>query len=211
MQRDNTECNTEEKSEFCYNTKILMEHNPLSCDCDFLYNLLRYNKGKIIRKFTHRIQNIDIKLENLICQNPKEMEKVRISDLNSMNLTCKIENTDSINVCPEECNCFLKPYDKTFIFDCSNKNLTSVPSNIKKPNISSIQAYTRSIDSISQFELNFSHNLLMHMPNLETIELRKESIKKLILSYNNISEITSNGLSTTMKVCNILYIFQIII
>ena len=122
--------------------------------------------------------------------------------LYSRSFICSIRNTDSITVYPEKCDCFLKPYDKTFIFDCSNKNLTSVPSDIKEPNISSIQAYTRSIDSISQFELNFSHNVLMHMPNLKTMKLGL--VKKLILSHNNISQILFDRLFTTIKVCNIV-------
>ncbi|XP_067205443.1 protein toll-like isoform X4 [Linepithema humile] len=178
-----------EKSKTFHNVKILVENNPLTCDCD-VYDFLRYYEGEMRNVQGH----FQIELNNLICHSPKELEKVR---LYSKSLACKIQNTDSITICPEKCDCFLKPYDKAFIFDCSHKNLTNVPNNITEPNIQFIQNLTKSVNTISKFYLNFSHNRLTQIPDLEKLKLR--SVNKLFLSHNDISTISKNRLSETTE------------
>ncbi|XP_067206517.1 protein toll-like isoform X1 [Linepithema humile] len=178
-----------ENSKTFRNVKILVENNPLNCDCN-VYDFLRYYEGEM-RKVQSYFQ---IGLDNLICHSPKEVEKVW---LYSKNLTCRIQNTDSITICPKKCDCFLKPHDEAFIFDCSHKNLTYVPNNIKEPNINFIRNLTKSVDTISKFYLNFSHNQLTQMPDLENLKLR--SVNKLFLSHNDISTISKNGLSKTTE------------
>ncbi|XP_011643169.1 protein toll [Pogonomyrmex barbatus] len=160
---------------------ILVEDNPLHCDCN-LYDFLRYIEGRMhpkVQNYFHIIPG------HLTCQTPENLKNVRVKDLRSELLTCLIMDPD---VCPENCNCFLRPEDKTFIYDFSHKKLTSVnlPSNIKK------------LDNSLQVELNFSDNQLTQMPNLKTLGF--ESVKKLILSHNNISEISLDGLSNTLQV-----------
>ncbi|XP_012235817.2 protein toll isoform X1 [Linepithema humile] len=180
------------------NVIISVENNPLSCDCD-MYDFLRYMEGEI---HPHVHDYFHIEPGNLNCHSPEELKNLRIDVLSSQqyskNLTCRLKNTDSITVCSEKCDCFVRPMDKAFLFDCTHKNLTSVPKDIKEPDISSIRAFTQSIDSISYLALNFSHNWLMHMPNLKTMKL--ESVEKLVVSHNNISEISLDGLNTTIKV-----------
>ena len=103
------------------------------------------------------------------------------------------------------CDCFLKPYDKVFIFDCSHKNLTNVPNNITEPDVLFIRNLSISVDTISQFYLNFSHNRLTQMPDLEKLKLR--SVDKLSLSFNDISYISLHGLSKTTKVRNLIVFY----
>jgi len=183
------------------NVEIYVENNPFNCDC-FMYDFLRYMEGEIHPD----VQNyFYIKVGNLICHSPKELKNVRIDDLSqqrySRNFTCRVNNTDSITVCPERCDCFLNFKDKTFIFNCSDKNLINVPSEVKKPDISFIQNFTTmSADVILHFKLDFSKNRLKQMPLLKKLEL--ESVKTLILSHNNISEILLAELSTSIEVCN---------
>nr|XP_012233845.1 PREDICTED: protein toll-like [Linepithema humile] len=176
---------------------IKVDNNPLSCDCD-IYDFLRYLEYETPNVQTY----FKIEVGHLTCQSPEELKNKSINDLlpqkYSKNLTCTIKNTDSITVCPEECNCILKPSDKTFTFNCSHRNLTKVPNDIKEPNISTIQRFTKSINTDLQLQLDFSNNQLTQMPDLKTMELR--SVKKLILSHNNLSQITLNGLSTTIEV-----------
>jgi len=160
-----------------HNTTILVNDNPLHCGCG-LYDFLRYIEGRMHPKVQNYFRIIP---GNLICQSPKELENVRVTDLKSKLLTC-IEKS----MCPEKCNCLIKPENSTFIFDCSHKNLTNVPSDIKRPNGS------------FQFELNLSGNWLTRMPDLKTTEF--ESVKKLNLSHNNITEISLAGLSNTVQV-----------
>jgi len=184
-----------EETEPYRNVKILVENNPLNCDCD-LYDLLLYNEGKISDAYSY----FQIELENLTCHSPEKLKKKRVDDLHSTNLTCRVQNTEYISVCPKKCDCFLKPQDKAFTFDCSHKNLTNVPSDIKEPDISWIHSFTKSINRISNFYLNFSHNRLKQMPDVKKLGFK--SVDKLILSYNNISNISLNELSSVVKVRN---------
>lgn len=188
------------------NVIILVENNPFRCDCD-MYDFLRYLEGDMhpnVQNYFH------IKAGDLRCHSPQDWNGVRLDDLSwrrySRNLTCVVKNTGYFTACSDRCDCFLRPIDKAFIFDCSHKSLTSVPSDIEQPDISSLRTFTKSIDSISHIELNFSHNWLTHMPNLRT--MRIGPVEKLTLSHNNISDISLDGLSTSMKVCNIIAFYQ---
>lgn len=164
---------------------ILINDNPLHCDCG-LYDFLRYIEGRMHPKVQDYFH---IKPGNLTCQSPNELKNVRVTDLKSKLLICMVAEPD---VCPEKCDCFVRPEDNAFIFNCSHKNLLSVPSDIKEPN-----------DSF-QYELNLSNNQLTSLPDLKTMEL--ESMKKLILSHNEISEISLDGLSSTIQVRKFTFI-----
>lgn len=167
------------------NAIILINNNPLHCDCG-LYDFLRYIEGRMhpkVQNYFHIIPG------NLTCQSPNELKNVRVTDLKSKLLICVVENPE---VCPEKCDCFVRPEDNAFIFNCSHKNLHSVPSDIKEPN------------DFFQYELNLSDNQLSSMPDLKTMEL--ESVKKLILSDNDISEISMDGLSNTIQVRKFTFI-----
>lgn len=164
------------------NVTILVENNPLICDCD-VYDLLRYIEGKMHFYVKNYIRIIT---GSLNCRSPAWLENKAITDLKSESLTCTTKDLNSDIPCPEECECTFRPYDKSFIVDCSYRNLTRVPSNIIKP------------DGAAQLELYFSGNMLKQMPNLK--ELRLQSVTKLDLSHNNIHEIFLDGLSTTIQV-----------
>jgi len=158
--------------------EILVNDNPLHCDCK-LYDFLRYIEGEMDPKVQDYFQIIP---GNLTCQSPRELKDVLVTNLKSKLLTCVVTPKE----CPEKCTCLERPEDNTFIFDCSHKDLTSVPSDIKKLN-----------DSF-QYELNFTGNQLTRMPDVKAMGLG--SVKKLILSHNVISEISLDGLSNTIQV-----------
>lgn len=162
---------------FAHDAKILVNDNPLHCDCK-LYDFLRYIEGRMdpkVQDYFHIIPG------NLTCQSPRELKDVLVTNLKSELLTCVTPKE-----CPEKCICLERPEDNTFIFDCSHKGLTSAPSDIKKFNGS------------FQYELNFSGNQLTRMPDVKAMGLG--SVKKLILSHNVISEISLDGLSNTIQV-----------
>lgn len=164
---------------------ILVENNPLSCDCE-LYDFLRYIEGKMhsnVQNYFHIIPG------NLTCQNPEDLKNVPVKMLKSESLMCTVNDTNL--ECPEICDCHVKPDGNVFIFNCSHRNLTSIPSNIKNPG------------DLWQVELNFANNQFTRMPNLKN--LKHESVKKLDLSHNNISEIFLDELPRTIQVCKSLH------
>lgn len=171
------------------NAIILVNNNPLHCDCG-LYDFLRYIEGRMhpkVQNYFHIIPG------NLTCQSPDELKNVRVTDLKSKLLKCEVVEPE---VCPEKCNCFVQPEDSAFIFNCSHKNLLSVPSGIKKSG------------DFFRYELNFSGNRLTRMPDLKAMGF--ESVNKLILSHNAISEISMDGLSSTMQVRNLTFIIYLL-
>ncbi|EZA52048.1 hypothetical protein DMN91_009805 [Ooceraea biroi] len=167
--------------EYSRNVIILVDNNPINCDCD-LYDFLRYIEGEMhpkVQEYFHIIPR------NLTCQGPPWLKNMRVTDLRSRTLTCKIDEGPNI-ACPENCDCFFRPVDQTFIFDFTHRELTQVPSDIKKP------GYPWNL------ELNFNGNRLRRMPDLKRLGL--ERVKKLGLSHNNISEIFLDALSSTIEV-----------
>lgn len=160
--------------------KILVDYNPLHCDC-WLYNFLRYLEVKMSSQYQKSFHIIP---GNLTCESPPEMKNMRVKDFRSKTLTCRVTNPD---VCSEKCVCLLRPDDKAFIFNCSQKNLSGVPSDVKKPN------------DFFQFELNFSGNRLTRMPDLKAMGF-VSGLKKLNLSHNYIDEMSLDGLSNTIEV-----------
>lgn len=163
---------------------ILVENNPLSCDCE-LYDFLRYIEGRMhsnVQNYFHIIPG------NLTCHSPEDLKGVPVTNLKSESLMCTVNNT---NLCPEICDCFVKPEGNVFIFDCSHKNLISVPSDLKSPG------------DVWQLELNFANNRFTRMPDLKN--LKRESVKKLYLSHNNISDIFLDDLPKEVQVSKFLH------
>ncbi|XP_050465403.1 protein toll [Cataglyphis hispanica] len=175
--------NAEQIAEFqqaFHDAIILVANNPLNCDCG-LYDFLRYIEGKMhsnVQNYFHIIPG------NLTCQNPEDLKNVPVKMLKSESLMCTVNDTNL--ECPEICDCHVKPDGNVFIFNCSHRNLTSIPSNIKNPG------------DLWQVELNFANNQFTRMPDLKN--LKHESVKKLDLSHNNISEIFLDELPRTIQV-----------
>lgn len=167
---------------------IYVGNNPLSCDCK-LYDFLRYIEGRMhpnVQNYFHIIP------ENLTCQSPEELKNVPVTHLKSELLMCIVNDTNPDSPCSKKCTCFEKPNDNAFIFDCSRKNLTNIPNDIKNPG------------NYKQLVLNFTHNQLTGISDLKNLKL--ESVKKLLLSQNNISEIFLDDIPRAIQV-NLYAIF----
>lgn len=168
---------------------IRVNNNPIICDC-FLYDFLRYIEGRMhssVQNFFHIIP------DNLSCHSPEWLKDINVTDLQSKTLKC---TTKGFNIpCPQECNCILRPEDKAFTINCSNKNLTQLPSDIKDPG------------KPFKLGLDFSNNRLKKMPNLAGLKL--QSAKLINLSHNNISEVFLNGLPDEVEVRKFVFVYNI--
>ncbi|KOX73247.1 Protein toll [Melipona quadrifasciata] len=157
---------------------IFVEANPIKCDCS-AYDFLRYLDKKLhpyVQNYFHIIPG------HLTCQTPERLADVEVTNLKSKQLKCQISDP-----CPDRCTCWLIRDDETFLIDCSYKNLTSVPRNIKTLPSHNI-------------ELNFTGNELTRMLPLTEIGLDDVQISKLLLSNNNINKISVDELPLNMKV-----------
>ncbi|KOC59528.1 Protein toll [Habropoda laboriosa] len=156
---------------------ILVENNPIVCDCD-IYDFLRYLEGRM----HHNVQNyFHIIIGNLMCRSPETLAEIAVANLKSKTLRCQ-----EFDVCPKNCDCWIKRNDKAFLVDCSNRNLTSVPENI------------RTLPQ-HRLELNFAGNKLTRMSPLADIGLNNVPISKLLLSNNNIYDISVDELPLNIE------------
>lgn len=167
------------KSDESYRAVILIDNNPLYCDCE-IYDFLRYLEGKMDPSVTRHLNIIP---GSLTCQSPKEVHNTKVTELRSESLVCEIKTSVFASMC-KKCKCNRKPAQNTFILNCTHQNFTSMPNITKK------------LLSFKKIELDFCNNRLTHIPNLTEFG----PVSKLILSFNKISEITLEGLSETIEV-----------
>lgn len=158
---------------------ILVEDNPIACDCD-MYDFLRYLEGRMhpyVQNYFHIIPG------GLTCKSPEWLSDIAVAGLKSKTLKCQV-----LDPCPDECACWVKRNDRAFLVDCSNRKLTSVPRNIK-----TIPHH--------RLELNFTGNKLTGMPPMADIGLNNVHISQLLLSNNNIHDVSANELPLSIDVC----------
>ncbi|XP_076173538.1 toll like receptor isoform X1 [Ptiloglossa arizonensis] len=157
---------------------ILVEGNPIACDCD-MYDFLRYLEGRMhpnVQNYFHIIPG------NLTCQSPGWVQNIIVADIKSKSLKCEV-----LDPCPKQCTCWGKPHDRIFSIDCSYKNLSSIPNNIM-----SLPYY--------QLELNLTGNKLKRILSLADSGLINVPVTKLLLSDTNISNISLNELPSSIEV-----------
>lgn len=157
---------------------ILVEDNPIACDCD-LFDFLRYLEGNMhpyVQNYFHIIPG------NLKCQSPEWSMNISVSDLKSKSLKCVVQEP-----CPTGCTCWAKPFVKGYLIDCSYRNLTSIPRNIEcLPH--------------HQLELNLEGNKINQLVPLADLGLSNVSISKLLLSGTNISSVPLDVLPSDVEV-----------
>ncbi|XP_076672912.1 toll like receptor [Andrena cerasifolii] len=157
---------------------ILVNDNPIVCDCD-MYYFLRYLEGRMhpyVQNYFHIIP------EALTCQSPAWLANTSVTQLKSTSLKCEI--TDP---CPRNCTCWVQPDNKAFLINCSKRNFTSAPRDIKN-----LPDY--------QLELNLAGNQLTTMLPLANIGLNDTQVSKLSLSNNNISDISLDELPLHVEI-----------
>lgn len=174
--------------EFPRDVIILIEHNPLNCDCN-LYDFLRYLDGKMhpnVQNYLHIIPG------NLTCATPDWLNNVEIANLRSKTLKCIEEEYLHVkSKCPMNCMCWVRPEDTTRIIDCSYKNLNELL--ITK----SEKSYGPPVEGF-HIELNLTGNKLKEIPSIEL--LGSQYVTSLLLSHNNISHIPLEKLPENLQI-----------
>ncbi|KAM7364492.1 protein toll-like isoform 2-T3 [Cochliomyia hominivorax] len=151
-----------------------LNENPLKCYCEILESMKYLNGSENHLKF-----NID----NLICSNPQQIRGKQLKYINEKELLCSIESKylESYE-CPNQCDCWLRLYDKILMVNCANKNLTRVP------NLMSIRNF-----NFKGTELNLTNNKIFFLPDIyRTNSEGYAECTKLFLNNNNLEEIKSN-------------------
>lgn len=169
-------------NEWNTNTRqIMLSGDKLICDCRN-YEFARYIQNQMPRN-VYKYIKIE---QNMICDNGTEFANVNMNAL-----TCDwnyFVDVDKIH-CPE-CVCSYRPYDKSAIMNCSNRNLTFAPEII----ISS--------RNINYTELNLRNNFITKLPDYKHL-----NIGKLNVGYNKLTTINITQLPKNLMVSINKYIF----
>lgn len=170
----NLEIFTKQQSDELLNTinrKIYVSGNKLICDCRN-YEFARYVQNQMLSN-VRKYLNIE---QHLICDNGLKFETMNVQDL-----ICDWDIFDDFNKseCPE-CFCAYRPYDKSAIMDCSNKNLSSAPKII----ISS--------GNTNYVELNLRNNFISELPDYEHVNIGKLDVGHNNLTTLNITQLPQN-------------------
>lgn len=158
------------------NVQVLVEENPIICDC-YMYDFLSYLNGGMhpnVQKLVHIIP------DQLKCAGPESMDHILVSDLKPETFTCYNDN------CPEKCECWSRPDDYTIIANCSYKNFTTAPERIVTDSMKGLKVV-----------LDLTGNFLTEMPLLN--QSGNANITEMFLSHNNISRISPDAIYPSLE------------
>ncbi|CAL4066136.1 unnamed protein product [Meganyctiphanes norvegica] len=184
--------------------EIYLSGNNIICDC-FSYGLLRIIKNETILPFSIKI--LDIK--DVQCSGPESHKNQDFLRLNSLDLTCKLEeyHSDDEQGCTHPCQCSIRFHDKQHIMNCSNSGLSDVPVvpesfinksltlNLDKNSITSLISLQKP-EYKNVTELNVATNKLDYIDipflpkNLKMLDIRNNQI-------NNISQAVADRWNNT--------------
>ncbi|KAI4487750.1 hypothetical protein M0802_011855 [Mischocyttarus mexicanus] len=153
---------------------ILLDHNPLLCDCH-LYDFIRYYNNEMPEYVYNYFQ---IRAKNFMCFYNNGTIGPKIKKLNSTAYICPEDEYFNLKgYCQIGCTCSLRPKDKTRILDCSNKNMSKFVINMER--MISVKDYN--------IMLNLTGNALTSIPSVEILK----PTKILELHNNHILRIDS--------------------
>lgn len=103
--------------------QILLDNNPLRCDCHILHFI------QFLQKPRDRLTKyLEIIPGDMMCSEPPQMSRKLIKNVRPKELTCLLDSPNSaIQRCPHNCSCQVRTADKALIVNCSNANLDKVP------------------------------------------------------------------------------------
>lgn len=104
----------------------ILNDNPLNCDCLVVHflNALR-NQMDMNNTKNSRIKFIT---DQLKCLSPQRFAKQQPETVPLADLICPLDKPYANDKrCPNKCVCFVRTFDSAAVFNCSNANLTKVP------------------------------------------------------------------------------------
>lgn len=169
-----------------FKVDIDLNDNPLDCNCfllefnEFLRHKSRYPNHNFLKLNT----------DNLKCSKPKNLEGHLIKHVNAKSLVCDLDSKDGTTKrCPENCDCFLRPFDNFLVVNCSSNDMYNIP------NLPTVARYEK-------IELDLSSNNLSRLPTAGEVD-GYENVVKLLASNNNISFVDVSSFPSSLDVIDL--------
>ncbi|PNF28084.1 hypothetical protein B7P43_G12250 [Cryptotermes secundus] len=173
------------------NRRILLEGNPLMCDCK-VYDLLRYLEDRLEPEARSMFEIIP---GNLSCAAPPGWRGITVKQLSSFKIQCPLPKLVD---CPHPCTCFERPADSALIVDCSGLNLSQSPASLPDPlKLDSRVLWPRRI-KLNHTELWLNSNSIVTLPWNTAPGYSR--VTQLYLSGNNISTLAAEQVPPHLQV-----------
>jgi protein toll len=174
------------------NRRILLEGNPLTCDCK-VYDLLRYLEDRLEPEARSMFE---IVAGNLTCSAPPEWRGITVKKLSSLKIQCPLPK---LGDCPHPCVCLERPADSALIVDCSGLNLSQSPASLPDPlKLDTRVLWPRRI-KLNHTELWLQGNGIVTLPRWSTAP-GYSRVTRLYLSHNNISTLAAEQVPPRLQV-----------
>lgn len=178
----------------------ILNNNPLHCDCLLIHFAHTLQIQSLNSEKNHGTQFIT---DALKCSTPKRFADQSLESIQLTDFTCNLNRTQ----CPDRCSCYVRTFDATTVFNCSNANLTKMPDipktissylglklqlvelHIENNNITSL----KSDNSTGYKNVNFIYAKNNLMENI-TAEHLPDNLFALDLSVNRLKRISLNAL-----------------
>lgn len=173
------------------NRRILLEGNPLMCDCK-AYDLLRYLEDRLEPEARSMFEII---AGNLTCAAPPGWRGITVKQLSSRKIQCPLPK---LGDCPHPCTCFERPADSALIVDCSGLNLSQSPASLPDPlKLDNRVLWPRRI-KLNHTELWLKRNSIVTLPWNTAPGYSR--VTQLYLSHNNISTLAAEQVPPHLQV-----------
>jgi protein toll len=173
------------------NRQILLEGNPLMCDCK-LYDLLRYFEGRLEPEARSMFEIIP---GNLTCAAPPEWSGIVVKQLSSLKIQCPLPQ---LTDCPNPCTCSEHPAVSALVVDCSGLNLSQSPASLPDPlKLNKSVLWPRRL-KLNHTELWLKGNGILKLP--QNTAPGYSRVTRLYLSHNKISTLVADQVPPHLQV-----------
>ncbi|KAF7491731.1 Protein toll [Sarcoptes scabiei] len=182
-------------------TLVRMDFNPLVCDC-FLFDFLNYTRTSV-RNYRKNFHDIMIRrtifiIDQVACHAPDSFRNHSLISINLDELICPIETKDQ-SLCPVECDCFFRSFDRSLIINCDKRSLAELPEQIKLQNFHNISSKGQNMFDFDYMIYRFRYNQIKAINNLTSliswpkeIENLRPKYVDLYLDHNNITHLSED-------------------
>lgn len=149
----------------------ILNHNPLNCDC-MLMHLANY-----LRNASVDPKHLNLMSDEMTCATPAAFINKHLEEIPLNDLVCPLDHANAKQKhCPDPCTCFVRTYDSTVVFNCSNANLSTIP---RLPDIKQL--------GLKHYELYIENNNITELPSANTTGYK--SVNRIFAKNNSIDNI----------------------
>lgn len=160
------------------NINVDLSNNPLDCNC-YVLDFVKFVQDV-------KVKGLQFNTDRLRCSEPENLRAVSVSEVKTEDLKCK-----TIEGCPTECSCDLRPVDYTIVVNCNGRGLTRVPE-LPPPGL---------FEGFKSTELHIEDNILTELPTANLPGY--DQVTQLHIRNNSIETLLPENLPTNLRLLDL--------